>query len=440
MKKPLAVVSCPIDTYSGYGARSRDFVKALIKSKGEEWNIRILPQKWGGTKFGYLEEHKEEELAKRMIKDMPSKPKVWIQITIPNEFQAVGDYNIGVTAAMETTLSHSSWIEGVNRMNLVLTSSEHSKASLVDTKYDMQNNQTGEKQGTLEVSKDVTVEVLFEGLDLEKYNGEFSRKTNVKIIESLDSIKESFCFLFVGSWMQGNHRQDRKNVGGLIENFLTTFKTQSQKPALILKSHCASTSIMDREEIFKKIDLIRKEVGGSLPNIYLLHGEINDSEINTLYNHPKVKAMVSFTRGEGFGKPIIASTSTGKPIIASGWSGQIDFLRSDLNYLVGGKLETVHASAVIKDMILAEAKWFTFDDKLAKDNLKFVYKHYKKALANGKKQRVVTRKYFTIDKMQEKLEEILNKNIPKFAIESAFIPPATVKPLEINLPKKLKRK
>ena len=93
MNKTLAVVSAPVDTYSGYGARSRDFIKALINSK-PEWDIKILSQRWGNTKFGYLQDHNEVELAKRIIAKLESKPKIWFQITVPNEFQAVGDYNI----------------------------------------------------------------------------------------------------------------------------------------------------------------------------------------------------------------------------------------------------------------------------------------------------------------------------------------------------------
>ena len=67
----------------------------------------------------------------------------------------------------------------------------------------------------------------------------------------------------------------------------------------------AGASYMDRYEMQKRIQSIRKSVPASqLPNIYLLHGEFNDSEINELYNHPKVKAMVSLTKGEGFGRTI----------------------------------------------------------------------------------------------------------------------------------------
>ena len=54
--KPTCIVSCPIDTFSGYGHRSRDFVRSLIKVKGNEWDIKIAAQKWGNTPWGYLKE------------------------------------------------------------------------------------------------------------------------------------------------------------------------------------------------------------------------------------------------------------------------------------------------------------------------------------------------------------------------------------------------
>ena len=85
-----------------------------------------------------------------------------------------------------------------------------------------------------------------------------------------------------------------------------------------------------RYEMQKRIQAIRKSVpSNSLPNVYLLHGEFNDSEINELYNHPKVKSMVSLTKGEGFGRPLLEFSLTNKPVIASNWSGQTDFLKSE---------------------------------------------------------------------------------------------------------------
>ena len=116
--KPLCVVSCPIDTFSGYGARSRDFVKALIQLKDKEWDIKIMPQRWGDCPFGYYS--KDDPIRDRMINEMTQKPEVFFQITVPNEFQPIGKYNIGVTAGVETNAYPSDWVEGMNRMNLNL--------------------------------------------------------------------------------------------------------------------------------------------------------------------------------------------------------------------------------------------------------------------------------------------------------------------------------
>ena len=114
--KPTCIVSCPIDTFSGYGARARDFVKSLIQSKGKEWDIKILPQRWGDCPWNFLSE--DDPLRKRFIGGLQQKPDVWIQITVPNEFQPVGKFNIGVSAGIETTIYPGEFLEGSNKMDL----------------------------------------------------------------------------------------------------------------------------------------------------------------------------------------------------------------------------------------------------------------------------------------------------------------------------------
>ena len=298
-----------------------------------------------------------------------------------------------------------------NRMDLTLTSSNHGKLVFENSTFETQDNQ-GNKTGELKLNK--PVEVLFEGVDTDKYKP-VSMPKDSKIVESLNSIPEQFCFLIVGHWLQGEYGQDRKNIGLTIERFLTTFKHQHTKPALVIKTQSGNSSIMDRSAVLKKIDAIRKLVGGSLPNIYLIHGELPDEDINLLYNHPKIKAMVSLTKGEGFGRPLLEFTTTGKPIIASAWSGHTDFLRKDLNLLIGGKLEQVHDSAVIKDMILKESKWFEADPEQAKKAYKILYKKYKQHLPKSKSQATTTRKYWTFDKMAETLDSLFEKHIPKLS-------------------------
>ena len=409
--KQLCVISCPIDTYSGYGARSRDFVKALYELKKDEYDIKIISQRWGVTPWGYLKENAEEYswLLPLILQQpqLPKQPDVWIQITVPNEFQPIGKYNIGMTAGIETTICDPSWIEGLNRMDITLVSSQHAKKVFEDSKFEKRDQQ-GNTLGHITLQK--PVEVLFEGVDLNKYfHIEDEDLEETDLVLELDEIKEEFCFLFLGHWLQGELGEDRKNTGLMVKTFLETFKDKKQKPALILKTSGAGASIMDRDEMLKKIDAIRNLVSGDLPNIYLLHGELDDKDINNLYNHPKVKAHVSFTKGEGFGRPLLEACVSGKPIIASNWSGHLDFLHKDYNFLVGGDVKQVHPSAA-NDWIMKEASWFTINYGDASGILKWVYDNYKKAEEKSRKNRKYVKDNFTIQKMTELLGDILEKH------------------------------
>jgi len=339
MSKPTLVVSCPIDTYSGYGARARDFVQSIIDL--DKYDVKILPQRWGNTRFGYLQDHGNTSLSSRITTQLTAQPDIWIQITVPNEFQKVGKYNIGLTAGIETTLCDASWIQGCNNMDLVLVSSEHAKKVFTESKFDMKDNRTGQITGHVELQ--TKMEVLFEGGDTTKYFPTVSKL-------DLSNVEENWCYLVVGHWLPGEVGEDRKNISYTIKAFLETFKNKpkGKRPGLILKVQAGSgTSIMDREAVLDKIDAIRQTVKGDLPNIYLLHGEMTDAEVNELYNNPKVKAMVSLTKGEGFGRPLLEFSLVNKPIIASAWSGHVDFLDKDFVTYVGGTLTQVHPSAAI---------------------------------------------------------------------------------------------
>ena len=174
------------------------------------------------------------------------------------------------------------------------------------------------------------------------------------------------------------HGEDRKNVGLMIESFLEAFNTPSKKkPALILKTHCVDYSLIDREQTLEKINNIRRQIKGSLPNIYLLHGELTDNEINEINNDPKVKAFLSFTKGEGFGRPLLEQAVTGKPVITTNWSGHIDFINPDYNILIGGELKNVHESAS-NNFLLKESQLFNVNKDIATRAIKDVFKHYKK--------------------------------------------------------------
>ena len=407
--KPSFVISCPIDTYSGYGARSRDLVKAIIETN--KYDVKILPQRWGNTSWGFIEDHLEWNFLKEFIltnPQLPTQPEIWAQITIPNEFQPVGKYNIGITAGMETTAVKGEWIEGCNRMNLVITSSDFAKKTFELMDYEIKNQQ-GQTQGRLKLT--TPIEVLFEGANTNIY----------KVIDtpcSLDlQIKEDFAYLFVGHWMQGEFGEDRKNVSLLVKAFYETFKNKSKKPALILKASGGVSSYMDRDELLKKIEIIKKTVvANSLPNIYLLHGEFTDEEMNELYNHSKVKAMVSLTKGEGFGRPLLEFSLVKKPIMTTNWSAHTEFLSKEFTTLMNGELKNLHPS-VLNDWFVKEAQWFNVNPMEVNHYLKDIFENYKKYQNNANRQTYKSKTEFSWDKMKEKLDTILTSRIPEFPKE-----------------------
>ena len=413
--KPLCVVSCPIDTFSGYGARSRDFVKALIQLKDKEWDIKILPQRWGDCPWNFLDQ--DDSLRSYFIGKLETQPDIWFQITVPNEFTPVGKYNIGVTAGIETTLMPSSFIEGFNRMNINLVSSNHSKHVALNSQFEKVDKNTKQKVGVLKCEK--PVEVLFEGLNLDKY---FKIQNFDSSVSLLKDIPEQFCFLYTGHWLPGVYGEDRKNTALCIKTFLETFKgIKKPKPALILKTNQVDYSLLDREEILFKINAIRKKVDGELPNIYLLHGEITDEEMNLLNNDPKVKSFLNFTKGEGFGRPLIESAITGKPLVVSNWSGHVDFIHPDYNVLVGGDLKNLHKSAS-NEFLLKESQWFNINTDIASKAMKDIFKNYKKYISQSRKQTQYIKNNFSLAEMTKRLNIFLPKIDPAPQIQKINLP------------------
>jgi hypothetical protein len=428
MSRNSCVIYAPVDTLSGYGSRSRDTVKSIIELKKEEWDIKIIPCGWGNTPNGFIDENPEWQfLTSHFINgQLTFQPDIFIWITVPNEFQKVGKYNIGITAGLETTIVPGDWIEGVNRMDLTLVSSEHSKKIFMESKFQRVNDKTKQVEGTVEVT--TPIEVLFEGIDTDIYK--YLDKPN-KEIGALNTIPEDFAYLFVGHWLPGDLGEDRKNVGLLIKAFFELFKNKKDAPALILKTSIIGPSYMDRDEVLKRIKMIRSTVNSTeLPNVYLLHGEFSDAEMNEVYNHPKVKAMVSLTKGEGFGRPLLEFTQSKKPLITTNWSGHLDFLNTGFTTLVPGTLTNVHPSAA-NHMLLKESQWFSPDTGRVGHYLKDVFENYKEYVDGGKRQAYHSKQNFSFEKMTEKLAEYLTR-VPEFPKQIALKLPQLKK---IELPK-----
>ena len=410
--KPILVVTGPVATRSGYGSHSRDLVRALVAM--DKFDIHINSLKWGNTPMNALNEEDPNDklIIDRIMTDgnLPRQPEIHIQVSVPNEFTPMAKYNIGVTAGIETTSPKPEWIEGLNRMNFNIVPSSFSKKIFQDTVYDKMDENTKQKVGELKVEK--PIEILFEGVDTNifKKTSEFSKD----FVNEMKNIKESFVFLYTGHWLQGKLGQDRKDTGMLVKTFLETFKNKPKQPALLLKTSGATFSIMDRNEIKEKIENVKNTVSGKLPEVYFLHGDLTDEEMNEMYNHPKVKAHISFTHGEGFGRPLLEATLSVKPVIASNWSGHLDFLNSKLAVLLSGALVDVPKSGLSKDYRVDGAKWFTVNYQYASKIMLDIYKNYRRYTLNAKKMAIYNKSKYSLKSMTSQFDKILEKYLPKF--------------------------
>jgi glycosyltransferase involved in cell wall biosynthesis len=276
-------------------------------------------------------------------------------------------------------------------MNLIIVPSEFTKTVFEETA----------KQSNKVIT--TKIQVIPEYFDETVYTN-----TAIETLDELDSIEESFAFLSVGHWLQGQAGEDRKNISGLVHCFFNTYKDKKDAPALILKTSGATYSIMDRMEIEDRINQLRSMFNTSkLPNVYLLHGELTDAEMNSLYNHSKVKAMVSFTKAEGFGRPLLEFSTTGKPIIAPHYSGQADFLKKDFICELPGVQTPIHPSAQ-NEFLINGATWFTPDYGYAGKMLQEIQKNYKKWLELGKRQRYFVNSSFTKTAVAAVYEQVLS--------------------------------
>jgi glycosyltransferase involved in cell wall biosynthesis len=397
--KPTLVFQAPVATRSGYGDHARDLLHSLYKL--DKFDIKIISTRWGNTPMDALNYNNEfhKWIVDNINPKVEQKPDIYIQVTVPNEFQQIGHYNVGITAGIETTACALDWIHGCNRMDLIIVPSEHAKKSLIGTVYNEANQQTGQLIKQHKIEK--PVEILFEGFNENDFG-----TNEVATINVLDEVKEDFAFLFVGHWLKGNEGEDRKNVGMMIKTFAMAFRDEKVKPALVLKTSSATFSVLDREATVSKIRHALAKDYGKVP-VYLIHGDMNPSELNGLYEHPKVKAMLNFTKGEGFGRPLLEFSLTGKPVIVSNWSGHLDFLK-DGAVLLEGELKNVHESAA-DQFLLKESQWFNVNISKALQTIKDVYKNYDKYKTAAFQLGKQNKQNFSLSKMTKLFDSILDK-------------------------------
>ena len=441
MSKPVLVLSAPVFNRSGYGDLSTDIARCLVRS--DRYDVKIMLQRWGQCQCKHFEDELkypiDKEIYGKILKEpLQAQPEIYMQITIPNEFlltqpgtqttppsyARLGKVNIGVTAGIETDIASGEFVEGVNRMDLTIVTSKFVKDVFMNTKLKKRMPDGTE----VPVSVNKPMEVCFWGANTDIY-----KKTDehVKSVdEEMDKIPEDFAFLFVGQWTSLQLYNDRKDITKLIETFIKAFQKSNKKPCLILKTSGMNFSVMDRYRMLQLIHEVQKQFTGEIPNVYLLHGELDDYEMNALFNHPKVKCHVSFTHGEGFGHPLLLQTLSGKPLFVSDWSGHKDFLNPQYANLLPGNLEVVPPNCTNQWMVKG-SKWFNVSYSIAEEKFKGIFMNYEKEKfhKNAEALRKENSEKFSIKAMETRLMEIMDQYVPKFTDTNKFVLPE-LKPID----------
>ena len=443
--KKFMVICGPLGTSSGYGAHARDLFHAFYNSG--KYDITVIDVPWGQTPRNALDINNPNDkiIIDSLLRQpqLPKQPDIYVDIRIPNEFQTIGKFNIGITAGIETDAVSPKWIEGCNKMDLIIVPSEHAKKGFVECTYDkLQDLPSGEQQNLGQLKLEKPIEVVFEGAYEDIFKPLKSSELESEICTFIDeNVSEHFAYLHVGQWGKGGFGEDRKDIGRMLKVFYEAFANKEKQPALILKTSGANYSILDKEECLNRIKIIKSSFPSDwkLPNVYLLHGSLSLEELNHLYNHPKVKAMVSFTHGEGFGRPLLEATMAGLPVIASNWSGQTDFLDTENSLLLGGSLNQIPKGAVWKDILIPESKWFTVNEQDAYKAYLYGFDHSTEMRRRAQTLMNTNRKKFTHKKMEELLNKIVEEKTSHISSEVKLSLPKLKKKSdntsELELPK-----
>lgn len=339
MKKKV-LLRAPFMSRSGYGEHARQIARFLIEHPNVELSTQALP--WGNTPWR-LDKGADGgligELVSRTGYDRSNKFDVSVQVQLPNEWDFnIAKCNVGVTAGVETDLCNPDWVSKYsNRMDLIIVPSKHTENTLRNSHQ-------------VSVPMHVIPECYFDELVEQPNDIELNIDTN-------------FNFLTVGMITGTDTNKDRKNLFNLIKWFSEAFRG-NKNVGLIVKASQGRDTVLDRNATEKMLKSLLKAIKHEVyPKIHLLHGDMNRSEMRDLYKHPKVKAFVSCTRGEGFGLPFLEAAVAGLPVIATNWSAHAEFLNHGFWIKLNQKLQDVHPSKIDDNIFVNGAKWAEVDEK-----------------------------------------------------------------------------
>jgi glycosyltransferase involved in cell wall biosynthesis len=339
------VVRAPLLSISGYGQHSRQVFEAVKMIPGSEVFTQIV--QWGNTSW-FIDQDLENGLVGDIMSrstDQQSDFDVSFQVQLPDEWsQSLAKINIGITAAVETDVCNPAWVEACNKMSAIIVPSQFTKGVLQNT-------------GAVKTPIYVVPEWFIEEIETVDAHLDIPLRTR-------------FNFLIVSQMTAADSSVDRKNIANTIKWICDTFKDDNDV-GIVLKTNSGRGTAIDKSMTAHALKSLVESFGKDrkVP-IYFLHGNMTNKEIASLYTNPKIKALVSLTRGEGFGLPILEAAASGLPVIATDWSAHTEFLNVGKWIKIDQSLVEVPEQRIDNRIFMRGSKWANPSEEAFKKKVK----------------------------------------------------------------------
>ena len=341
--KHKIIVKGPALSQTGYGEQTR-FALRSLRSRPDLFDIYLMNLEWGRSNH-IIEADDEkawiiETLRKTAYYFQGNQGNVQfdlsLQVTIPNEFEKMAPINVGYTAGIETTKVAPQWLQKANEvMDSLIVISNHAKTVYENTTVPAKRPDGSQFPYRLE--KPCTV---------------VSYPLKPQESEDLDlELPHDFNYFVTSQW------GPRKNMENTIRWFIE--ENIDREVGLVVKTNFFKNCTIDRDMTERRLKQLLEPYSERKCSITLLHGYMSEKQMQSLYRHPKIKAMVNIAHGEGFGLPLFDAAAAGLPIITIDWSGQTDFLYVPSKDKKGKKKKKSHFLKVDYDIlpVQKEAVW-----------------------------------------------------------------------------------
>lgn len=411
MEQKNIALAAPLSSFSGYGQYARSISLMLINSYKNDESIKIhlfnLPSQMVSQSQMYDINNSKYRQIVSYLQPLQNIQKqffdIFMTVSIPMAFMQKGLVNIGITALAQVDKLHPQLIEHCNRMDEVFVMSDFNIDSLNSSVYKLQDGR--------QIKLKVPVKKLPAAFIQHSYSNIES-----DITKFIDQIPQSFLFLSVGQWLPGSIGGDRKDIGALISTFLRGY-ANNKDVGLLLKVDQGRSSLLSQYAIRQRMLQICKglDIEMDICNIHFISGDLSEDEMQQIYNHTKVKGLVSFTHAESFGLPIMQfSGYTGKPMLTPYHSGLIEYIKPQYIEVLIHKQTIVPQElfqTFYREFMIPQSKWYSIDYQYAIFKMSDFIKNYSILLDRGALQQASIKQQMSLQKMSNLLKTYLNKYI-----------------------------